>query len=139
MKIFGKCGPIVVFLFFSTFALAAQDPPVPQPAVACGFSDLIAVGVMVKFDKNGDGLLDLTESLGALPEFVASIKTRYGVDWVAEAAYTFSMKHERFPGNDIVGVSEFTSWIGARPFWSYNLTLEQVTKAITAILCRSQP
>ena len=130
-----------LFVGISAASMARADgsvPPPAPPAGACVYADLVAAGMMAKYDKNGDGLLNVQESLEALPQFKGEYSARYDTEWMIEAAYTLELKAGRVLGNNIIDVIDLVSWVASRPFWSYALTPEQLTQSVTAILCRPQ-
>ena len=131
---------ILAFALSTPTAISwAGAPASPAQPGACAYAQLIAAGMMAKYDKNGDGLLDVAESLEAFPDFSDSMHAYYGADWLAQGAYTYTMKYLRFPAKDAYGVISLENWLVSKPFWSYGLKSEEVTQAVTAILCQPQP
>jgi hypothetical protein len=129
---------LISTLCFTSFAVAGQDEPGFQSPGACEFTDLIATGMMVKFDDNADGRLNLAESLSALPQFTGSLKLHYDSDYFIEGAYTYALRYGRLPEKDYSGVLHFSSWLSKKPVWRAhlgNLELARVTVAIASILC----
>ena len=59
MKPLKLCFALISILCFTSVAVADQDDLGPQSAGACEYADLIATGMMVKFDLDGNGRLDL--------------------------------------------------------------------------------
>lgn len=127
-----KSMTIALALLIQSLSAFAADP---APSPLCGFSSWISAGMMAKLDANGDGRLDVQETLAGFPQFAGILQERFNAEWIAKAAYTFTMKYQHVPSKDVAGVMQFESWIAITPFWTYELTADEVSAAVNAMLC----